>query len=491
MPPMQPPDRSPAGRSGNDTMFGLASRRFASAVSWRRLGVIALWGILLCLCQRSSIVAQIRDGQPSRENDQSAAVSPAETSSSLTVTLLTGGQVVGRPLSLTPDILELQTDQGRQQWKTKSIARIETPHPPIADSIATAFQFRGGTRLQLRSFQSDRESLTGVPAHIQEPQEFPGDQVDWFRRATTSAPLWKEVLSSAASDSDAVVVQKGERLDWLDGIVRSYSDQEIAFRFQGRQVAVPFEKIAGLVFFHPPTESSTADTSVLEDIYHQRWMVARWEASPQWVQLTTTEGLSARLSWSEIQSWNFSALRFLALSGRMPDQFDWQPLVPLTGVTGTLSRWNAPRLNVSFDGQPIRLAERPDPESASSSPRQELMQWLTYENDESTDQKWNEYREGLALKLGSRATYQLTDSFQRITGLVGLAQPLARNQAAVVTILADQQVVYRETLTADRQPTLEIDVPIQQPARLTINVTPDDRQTPCDVVHFANLRLLK
>lgn len=409
---------------------------------------------------------------------------------SATITLISGDQQTGTWQTTSQEAVILNRGEVDISVPLEQLAELKTDRPIVPSANQATFHLIRGSQALLSRWTADRQSLEGLDS-LGDKLQFASDQIQWICQPSIDPNTWQSALETAGRESDAVVVLKDGKLDWIDVVIRRFSNQEVEFSFQGREAKVPWQKIAGLVFFHPPLNEAASETSTVFDTSGQRWVVRRWEWQDQLLKLTSAEGVSLNRKPDQIARWSFADLRFLSLSARPPEQFTWRPLVPLGELSTSLSNWNAPRRNQSFEDSIIRIVKPMDAESTATEASQAILDLLQSESSDKPAAQWTEYPEGLALKVGSTVTYQLEQRFEKLTGVVGLAPPLDRNRAAEVRILADREIVFDQKLSARERPSAQIDVTLANPNRLEIQIQFAEDKTPGDVVHFGNLRLLK
>ena len=422
------------------------------------------------------------------------------------VTLLNGDSLEGKIVTLTEEHLDLTVPEGSAAYKRvalENIVSIVAPDVvPASDAIGDAtetklavFELLDGSKLRFTQWTGDSKQISGSLASDQPTLTFSSSELKSIRIQGTAVDQWKSDLTDAAKEGDAIVIQKNSKLDWLNGIIRSFDEQGVSFSFQDREVNVPMAKVAGLIFFHPTQQERKSGNSRLYDRWGQIFSVADWQFhiidQQPILQITTPGLLRKSVPLSDIVKWDFANARFVYLSDRSVDNFQWEPLISFGSTQQNLQFWNRPRLNKDFLDQPLQLMLK----DRSIKPAQDINHliedWLGASSPIENQTQLKTFEKGLAVRVGSIATYQLDEGYNRLTGMIGLAPPASDSTAAHVTITADQKVVWEATLDGQNNPSQTIDVALGNPSRLTLKVAYPANRTHCDSVHFCQMRLMK
>jgi hypothetical protein len=146
----------------------------------------------------------------------------------------------------------------------------------------------------------------------------------------------------------------------------------------------------------------------------------------------------------------------------------WRPFFPLPADSGILAEWGEPRVNISFDGGPLKLMVL----------------------DDNMQPVVREYDRGLALRSRSEAVYQLPSGYHALEALAGI-DPAAHDHAeALLVIEADGELLGEwRLLRSEPAKSIHVDVTGKRSLRLLVDY--GSGTDAGDVVHICQPRMVK
>ena len=282
---------------------------------------------------------------------------------------------------------------------------------------------------------------------------------------------WDKFLPSFTASSDAIVAQKNESLQAIEGIVGDVSEDGFDFQMGGRQVTVKAEKLTGVIFYRADRELPETVCEIrLND--GSRIAASQIGMSEGAINIVTATGDRIALPTDIIESFDLSAGRAIYLSDLLPTTNDWKPLVASPSLLESLTKLNRAIANESFTGQPLSLRMIPS----------DGLNFL------ATTQSFSK---GFAISAGGRLAFNLNGQFQRLTAVTGFAPEMDSLTGHVkIEIQVDQNIALSTILDNQSltQP-LPVDVDVTDAKRLVIRVNYHDGRSVGDRIHFVDARL--
>lgn len=296
-------------------------------------------------------------------------------------------------------------------------------------------------------------------------------------RPAIAPTAWEEVLAETPT-ADRVVVARVEegnvRLTVVEGVIGGLSEQGAAFRFDDREVTVGFDRLAGLVPYHPPGRRLGSVAASVDLIDGSRIPVRSWEAMTNGVRWRSVGGVDLEVPLAEVRSIDFQAGRVLSLVDLEPTTSEWTPFISGGDVTPeaqqSLSSLFAMERNLSFSGEALTL------ESASGFGSGEAVRTFS---------------RGLALRSRTRLVYRVPEGYSRLVGWMGI-DPKSRPRGDVLVVIeGDGRTLWEGRITgADPEP-VRLDVEIGDIARLAVRIDFSEGGDLGDRLHWCEPRLVK
>ena len=282
---------------------------------------------------------------------------------------------------------------------------------------------------------------------------------------------WNDFLSSFTASSDAIVAEKNEALQAIEGIVGDVSKDGFDFQMGGRKVTVKAEKLTGVIFYRAARElpETVCEVRLIDDSVIAASQIAMGEKS---ISVMTGTGDRIELPVNVIASFDLSAGRAIYLSDLVPTTNDWKPLIASPTHLESLTKLHRSIADESFTGQPLSLRTIPS----------DGLDFLA---------ETQIYSKGFAISAGGRLAFNLNGQFQRLTALAGFDPELAILAGNVkIEIQVDQKNVLSVILDNRKQAQpVAVDVDLTDAKRLVIKVNYHDGRSVGDRIHLVDARL--
>ena len=407
----------------------------------------------------------------------STATAIAQVASpTISVQTTEGQSLTGELVALDGQVLEL-VNQGNNQ--TLAFDQIES----VSFPNAVESQLPSVLRCQLAdgsSFNAQKISISEARATLELSS---GKQIVVAQSSLKSLLLfdakndpdklrqWDEFLPSFTVPSDAIVAEKNEALQAIEGIVGDVNDDGFNFQMGGRQVTVKAEKLTGVIFYRADRElpETLCEVRLNDD---SNIAAAQIELAERTINVVTGTGDLISLPIDAIASIDLSSGRAIYLSDLLPTTNDWKPLVASPTHLESLSRLNQSIANESFTGQPLSLRTVPS----------DGLEFL------ATTQTYNK---GFAISAGGRLAFNLNGQYQRLTALTGFDPEMDALAGKVrIEIQVDQKLAMSAVLdNLQLAEPFPVDVDLSNAKRLVIRVNYHDGRSVGDRIHFVDARL--
>ena len=377
------------------------------------------------------------------------------------------GQTAQGALVALDQQLTLQADGGgTTTLATDSVLTIQrlSPLPAAGTLQETWVTLVCGTRLvgtQLRS----QESALRISACDCE-HEIPLKQVRAvrFNRPSALDEQWSEILQSDFVGDVLVIRRAHDALDYLEGVIRGFSDDQVQFEYEGEVLEVPRQKLEGIIFFRKGT--TPRPRIQLATVDNGSFQLERVSVDGELLSGKTTSGVELTLPLNQLRRLDFRGGKMVYLGDVTPHRVDIGTSGPATVQARALERLlYEPSANQGLFGE--RLALR--------LPGNEGIRY---------------YSKGLALHSRTEVTYRLEEEYTRLKATVGMdPRSAARGLVKLVIFNGTQQLFAQEVSAADDP--LELDLDVSGTKRLRILVDYADNWDLSDHLNLCDLRLTK
>lgn len=255
-------------------------------------------------------------------------------------------------------------------------------------------------------------------------------------------------LAKTPSIGDRLVVDRGGGLDTFNGVVRGINAATVLFESEGEELPVPRAKLVGVFFYHPnpavpPHASETivrlsersGSRIVLSEALLRDGLL-HWKNTGAGIAGTTPPEEIDRLDYAPhhgISLWELEPVQITTVppyaTGNDKDRADgsWQAM---------LRQWSLPRLETSR-------------EPTAAFPASLLESLEKTEPSQGTRLDGVFYPEAKTLYARTTLEYHLKEPFERLRGLVGIADAIRPGGRARLVIRGDDRVLFDRELRGD------------------------------------------
>lgn len=381
--------------------------------------------------------------------------------------------LLGLPVEATR--LDGQRTSGELKALTASALQIEGPSGPVEIPVTELQEVRltatGGTPAPQQVRLTDDALLAGETVTIVAGQltlvsaelgtlTLPTEKVHSVLLAPVDAAqlaAWEE-MRKKVSQSDLLIVRKGENLDFVGGTIGSVEAGAVTLIARGREVKVPREKIVGIVYAtHKIVTGSPACEVVTGN--GSRLRVKGIEIVEGQARLNLTSGIELKLPVAALRSLDFGLGRIVPLMKALTRQ----TLPPGVSET-TVGVRSYALLPSTLEKVPLRLGNQP-------------------------------YSDGLLIHPQTKLEFTLNRQYRKLRTVVGIdenASDRGRFEPVVlVKILADGKLLWEQSVRWDAAPVI-LDLDVADVRTLEIVTSAEDGKIgPLRHVDLADAKLIK
>ncbi len=373
---------------------------------------------------------------------------------------LDGQRVQGKLVVLDAQRVVLETADGR---RSLAVADLMSLKPSVAPRstvpLPIAIDLVDGSRLCAEQFV-----VTDGRAQITRPfgpATFSTDAVRSVRFVEADEPVlsqWSRLLEKQ-SDSDVLVVRKGDSLNYHRGILRNITSDRVEFDLDGEVLRVKRSKVFGLVYYHPPGRVLAGAVATLTDTIGSRWTVRALALEGNVLEVTTPAGLTFHCPLARLARLDFSEGKIVYLGQLKPRSVRWTPYFGLKEEPPSREAFFAPLHDPPSGSSPLVLGGK-------------------------------RYTRGVALCSRTEVEYELPDGYRRFKAIAGIDDAYRPYGHAQLVIRADGRRLIETTLTGT-EPPRTIDLDITGVGRLTILVDFGRAMDLGDHVDLCEARIVK
>lgn len=389
---------------------------------------------------------------------------------------LDGSTVKGELVELGEGLLVLKTEQ-RQPISISTqqiISVIPAEEVPPADSPGSEeLCLADGSQLLVSNFGiSSREADFSLPsdktAHIGKSAvkglRFvrPSDSPDAKQKSDLLEQAWQKMVEGHQG-GDAIVLNRDGSLTMQEVIIHGISKEGVKIQLDDITTTVNPSKLYGLLFYQRGSREFPSPLCVVYLDDGSKLEARMLRIANGQTQVITLTGTELPIPFSRIKKLDFAAGNIQFLDDLKPSQVNWTPILKSGIAVDAFRVVYAPKMNVSFDGEPLQLEEDGQPQT---------------------------YARGMAVHATSSILYDLPAGFRQLQMRAGIAPQDMGSCTARLRIAGDQKILFEKEFTGDMPP-VDIALDITGVRRLKILVDALDNEDLSDVLHLVQARLIK
>ena len=277
---------------------------------------------------------------------------------------------------------------------------------------------------------------------------------------------WTEIVDTEHEGDTLVIRKAGGSLDYLDGVVVALDETSVTFQYDGDEIPVKRTKLEGILFYQRTTEEDQPVPA----------FVATWRngtrlrgnaltVADDVATFTTLAGVTWSRPLPSIGNIDYAIGKTLFLSDTDPAELTVTPHIASSLGDELTQLLYQPRRNSGRRNQPLTLR----------FPEQ---------------RKTESFSKGLCLHSRTEITYRLGNQYRQFHALAGIAPELGERGAIQLTVQADGETLFEETIKGGQEP-VAIDLDVARKRRLTILVDYANKLDVADRIHLCDLRVTK
>jgi hypothetical protein len=295
--------------------------------------------------------------------------------------------------------------------------------------------------------------------------------VDYAIFASDADPeLQKEWTKVAGLDreSDALVVNRDQKLQMVDGVIGDISDKAVTFTVGERTAEVKRARLTGILFYRRIKDELPPANFVLKLADGSRIQSRLLAVKDETALVTSRSGAKFEIGADAITTIDLREGRSVSLTDLDPASNDWEPLLTSSTLQSKLKQFSLARMDQSFSGK--RLSLLVDDQSGTLTRR--------------------EFPKGFAIQGGGKLSFLLAKQYRQLTGTIGFDPDANSTGVVKLVIQIDGKNRVEEVLDASKMETpFAIDVDLIDASRIVFKVDYHDRRNVGDILHAVELKL--
>ncbi|MEM8680360.1 MAG: NPCBM/NEW2 domain-containing protein [Planctomycetota bacterium] len=377
-----------------------------------------------------------------------------------------GNVSVGQLVSLDTEVTLAAADGTMKQVSTESTLTIQRTGEVPAKTAAKEswITLICGTQLVATEVRSDETSLMVTACDCRHRIGRNRVRALRFNPPSNLDAQWGEILQSEFVGDVLVIRRDNDSLDYLEGVVREFTDQSVSFEYDGEVLEVPRSKLEGAIFFRPDaSEPPRVKLATVDDgLFH----LDRLSIHDGKILARTTSDVELNLPLEQLRRLDFRGGKILYLGDVTPHRVQIGTSGPSSVQSRALERLlYQPRANAGLFGNRLAL-------------RLTGNEGIRY------------FSKGLALHSRTEITYRLQEDYTQLKAIVGMDPRSAARGLVKLVIYNGTQELFSQEIAAEDD-AFELDLDISGTKRLRILVDYADNWDLSDHLNLCDLRLTK
>jgi hypothetical protein len=406
----------------------------------------------------------------------------AATAADVSATRLDGDTVTGNLKSWDDEFAVVETAEGEQRIAVKELLSLRwqagTSDEQSRSATSGQVELIDGSVLPMSEIRSSASraniTLAGPASSHADTLTIAKRQIAAVRLQPLDAALveqWDDIREIKPDADILVMLNEGQSLDYIEGVIGDVSPEKIAFELDGTTRKIDRNKVAGFVFFRRAEAQQPEPRFVIQGRSGLHANVASAALVEDVLRITMVGGTKLEWPLTDIEVADFSAGKLMYLSDLEPAVKSSTPLVALPDGTSLAGKYAEPRRDRSAYGGPLTVASGDDLASVTNAGVQT-------------------FQKGLAVRSRTELVYRLPAGFRRLNAIAGI-DPVTRAGGHVrIEILGDDRPLLSTDISGSDAPRT-IDLDIAGVKRLKFIVDYGKNLDTGDWLNLGDLRIVK
>lgn len=333
------------------------------------------------------------------------------------VTALDGTRIRGEVLTLVPQ-LTLKNADGETELAWSEVLAIEPLHgsePEEQNAEATPFRFSliDGSR-----FGASIKSAAGREVSVRvlgdQPARISLSQIRSIVSSSASVAVLDRVRDAAKIEQqDVAILPRGDTAVTLRGTLLRVESERVVFRWNKRELPLPWSKLGALIMANPPHADASATVRLISgDVFAGRVH----DGNERTLTLRSPVFSDLIVAWERIERIDCRSRRMVYLSDIEPAMYEFEPFFK--------KQWHFAR-DKSLRGLPIRLGGR-------------------------------DYQKGISVKSRSVLVYELDGTYKQFAATVGILDEMKKRGDVEMIVMGDERVLWKSEHVRGGQPPVDV-----------------------------------
>ncbi|WP_166826273.1 NPCBM/NEW2 domain-containing protein [Thalassoroseus pseudoceratinae] len=350
------------------------------------------------------------------------------------VTLLSGESFEGVLQSLDESNIVIDVSGQEKTVKLKGVMTVR-PKTDMPESVSMpeelAIRLTDGSSFSASNFLTTGQQATVETSSLGTLElKLPSVSTVRFGALDSKVgPAWQD-LRTRDPDRDLLIIRKGDKLDFVQGVVSEVNDDKVKFLLGSREVPLPRERVFGIVYANRdvPKTAAVCDVILTSDA---KFQVQSLVSNDGKLNGKLLGGSEFSISMESIKTLDFSLGKIRYLSDMEPRKTEHTPFWDL--------EYKVLR-NRNFQGDPLKLGDQV-------------------------------YERGLWIHSQTRLTYRIGGDFTRFKAVMGIDEAVASNGLGNVEVIisGDGKELLKQVVTGTDDP-VAVDLDVSDVINLEIFV---------------------
>jgi len=375
------------------------------------------------------------------------------------VQTLAGQTTAGSVIELNDERVVVQAADGPHSFTTKQLLAIASPGQGAQAAKPSVWvELVDQSRLAAIEYTvADGRAKIALAAGP--VVELPTKAVATVLLKEQAGPLvaqWADILK-AERTGDLIVIRKNNALDYLTGVVKEVTPENVQFELDGDVLPVKRIKVEGLLY-HAAAQTLPDARCVVTDTAGGHVQAKSVTLAEGKLRVTSPAGLELVYPLAEIARIDYSQGNLQYLSDMKPESTTWTPYLGAAASPASAAFYR-PRSDRALEGGPLRVGGK-------------------------------KYAKGLSMHSRTELVYRLPEKFSRFQAVAGIDDGVRGSGHVRLLIVGDDKTLLDEVIAGKDAPRA-VDLDVKGVNRLKITVDYGEDLDVSDHLDLCEARILK